>query len=66
MHSIEQSQKQRGEISFNTAGLFGVHFEHALEVRSVFQTNTDIPTGAGGEGEGSFAGDETCEVLGGK
>lgn len=57
MHSSEQSQEQKGEIRFNTAGLFGVHFQHAFEVRSVFQTNTDIPTGAGGEGARTFAGD---------
>lgn len=57
MQSSEKSQEQRGEIRFNTAGLFGVHFQHAFEVRSVFQTNTDIPTGADGEEEKSFAED---------
>lgn len=56
MHSSEQSQEQRREIRFNTASLFGVHFQHASEVRSVFQTNTDIPKGAGGEELRSVAG----------
>lgn len=56
MHSSEQSQVQRGEIRFNTAGLFGVHFQHVLEVRSVFQTNTDITTGAREETERTLAG----------
>lgn len=48
-HSSEQSQEQRGEIRFNTAGLFGVYYQSAWEVRSVFQTNMDIPTGDAGE-----------------